>query len=109
MISTDCFPVEAIQEWDRLELRSWLDDEIDTPYQEGAAVRLLPLEAILASVTERTGPAEDGDVVFLGTIPVRSGTMQPSQAFSGEIRLEQNGKRLSLAYRVQVASAAART
>lgn len=101
VISSECFPVEAIKDWDRIELRSWLDDDTGTLYQEGTLSRLLPLESILASVTERIGSIEDGDVVFLGTIPVRQGGMQPSDSFAGEIQLGANGECLSVTYRVQ--------
>ena len=104
VISAECFPVEAIHDWDRLQLSSWLDDDASTLYQEGTLTRLLPLDAILASVVERIGSIEDGDVVFLGTIPVRQGKMQPSDAFSGEIRLGPNGERLSVTYLVRVAA-----
>lgn len=103
VISSECFPVEAIDDWDRIELRSWLDDDADSLYQEGTLSQLLPLESILSSVVERWGSIENGDAVFLGTIPVRQGRMQPSDSFAGEIQLGSVGKSLSVTYRVQKA------
>lgn len=100
VIGHDCLAVQYVPDWDRLELRSWVDG-INDPYQEGELASLLPLSQILDSVAEAAGPLRDGDVVFLGTIPVRDGEMVASAAFRGELGIAGTELVLSLSYRVR--------
>lgn len=90
------------QHWDKVELRA--DALIDgdwLPYQQGALAQMLPPRDILAEVARRT-PAQDGDAVFSGTLPVIGGQFLPSQEFRVQLADPVLGRTLTCRYRIDV-------
>jgi hypothetical protein len=70
---------DVAQHWDRLMLRSWIDD--DVLYQEGALQALLHPDELLPLARP---PVDDGTLIFCGTIPAIGG-IRPAGAFRYEL------------------------
>ena len=69
VIGRCCVPLDAISDWDRCRLMSWLDDD-SRPYQSGTLAELMTLSDLLAELRAGYGlELRDGDVLFLGTLP----------------------------------------
>lgn len=99
VIGQACVPVDAVGEWDEIELRSWTDGDA-RPYQSGTLGELLPLETLLARIRDEDISLRDGDVIFLGTIPVIDGQLRVSGRFRGELRVPPLGHVLAVEYRI---------
>jgi uncharacterized protein DUF2848 len=102
VIGGECVRIDRLEDWDSLELRSWLDDETAC-YQEGTMAEILPLPILVERATQARGKLKDGDVMFLGTLPV-SGSLRPSTRFTGELGIPSLGRTLRTSYSVQVAA-----
>lgn len=99
VIGQACVRVDAIADWDEIELRSWIDGQA-SPYQSGTVGELLPLETLLARMRDEDIRPRDGDVIFLGTIPVIGGRLRASGRFQGELRIPPPGHVLAVDYRI---------
>lgn len=103
VLSDTCVGLESIGNWDAIELTSWAGGEAE-PYQRGTLGELLPLSDVMALLSREGTALQDGDVLFLGTVPVRGG-LRPARKFRGLLRLP-SGVELGLAYDIrQVAEA----
>lgn len=98
VIGTTCVPLDAVHDLDRVSLESTIDGEVR--YQQGTMAALLPLPELLATL-ERTEDLtlQDGDVLFLGTLPAIGG-IRPSPSFAACLRVPDLNRDLDLAYRV---------
>ncbi|MPZ87124.1 MAG: DUF2848 domain-containing protein [Nitriliruptorales bacterium] len=86
---------------DAVQLESWVDGE-GRPYQQGGMEAILPLGRIEEALQAAGVTLMDGDVVFLGTLPVTGGSMRPSRSFRATLREPRAGHRIDLAYHVNV-------
>jgi 4-hydroxyphenylacetate 3-monooxygenase len=99
VIGTSCVPVERVESWDQAELSSSIDGETE-PYQRGRLESLLGLDALLEELRSAGIELRDGDVVFLGTIPTRDGTLRAGKLFRGTLRLVGEPAPLTVEYTV---------
>ncbi len=103
VIGTTCIPVSDIAEWDDAEIASWIDGAVE--YQRGELVSLRPLQEIVDHLeTDHGVTLQDGDVLFLGTVPVQ-GEIRPASTFSASLRIPESSEQLRLSYRVVDVSA----
>lgn len=100
-IADQLVPLDEVDAWDSLELTSWVDEE-DGVYQRGTLGQILPLDAILAELAVEDIALRDGDVLFLGTVPVADGALRPSEVFRGELTDPAAAHRIRLQYRTDV-------
>lgn len=80
-IGTTCVAVEHIEDWDELELRARQDD---VDYQKGTTGELRTLSSLLEHLIGTGAELEDGDVLFLGTVPT-IGPVRPGRRFDASI------------------------
>jgi hypothetical protein len=76
-----------------------IDGETE-PYQRGRLESLLGLDALLEELRSAGIELRDGDVVFLGTIPTRDGTLRAGKLFRGTLRLVGEPAPLTVEYTV---------
>lgn len=100
-ISNQVVPIDEALDWDRLEIRSWADAE-GAPYQDGRLAQILPLAAIESELEAVGHSLRDGDVMFLGTVPVNGGELRPSTSFRAELRDPGRNRSVELNYSVRV-------
>jgi hypothetical protein len=86
--------------WDAVMLRSFAGDQ-PGPYQEGPATSLLDPEEILRRVAGRSHAGLEGVLVFSGTLPL-AGELAYAPRFRVELRDEQRGALLEVAYTVEI-------
>jgi hypothetical protein len=98
IVSTRCIRIDAIYDWDAIELTSWVDDE-PAPYQRGLLRALLPLDDLTERLAGRGTALEDGDVLFMGTVPVTGGGLRPSGRFRGTLSVPDLDRELTVDYR----------
>lgn len=97
VIGSVCVRTSALDDWDGVRLESEIEGEL---YQQGTLGSLLSLDEVLGHLRDQEGIAlEEGDVLFLGTIPVR-GEVRPSSSFSAKLILPGFEEEISLSYRV---------
>ncbi len=70
---------EVADHWDRLTLRSWIDD--DVLYQQGTLDGLVPANELLARTKP---PLTEGTLMFCGTLAAQGG-IRPASAFRYEL------------------------
>jgi len=86
-LAAELWPFDEVREhWDRLVLRSWIDDGV--LYQEGSLDALLSAEE-LAGLAQP--PLVDGTLMFCGTVPAIGG-IRPAAAFSYELEDPVRGR-----------------
>lgn len=79
-MAAELWPYEQVAEhWDRLVVRSWVDD--DVLYQEGALAGLLHPDDLLALAEPQL---RDGTLMFCGTVPAIGG-IRPAGTFRYEL------------------------
>jgi 4-hydroxyphenylacetate 3-monooxygenase len=88
-----------LTDWDSIEIAGWADGE---PYQSGTLAEIMPLSQLLEAAAAARGPLGDGDVLFLGTLPVLGGGLRPSVRFEGEIRVPDLRHSLRFSYTIEV-------
>jgi len=88
---------DVAEQWDELELRSWIGAD-DTPYQDGALGSLVPPLELLAAIPWRSEPRSF--IVLCGTVPTLGG-IQPSPRFRAELFDPAAGRRLGLDYTIE--------
>jgi len=107
VVSTACVPLDAVSEedWDLIALESRVDG--GSAYQSGTLAELLRPGDLL----ERLGPEllglQEGDVLFLGTVPTLEG-IRSSSSFSASMSLAASGWKVELSYAVADMSSANR-
>ena len=107
VIGRCCVPLDAISDWDRCRLMSWLDDD-SRPYQSGTLAELMTLSDLLAELRAGYGlELRDGDVLFLGTLPALGG-IRPANTFRGSLSIPSLAE-LILEYQIGVNSGLGRT
>ncbi|MCS6853548.1 MAG: DUF2848 domain-containing protein [Elioraea sp.] len=93
---------EVAPHWDRLVLRSWIEDGAPTrlvPYQEGLTAALRPPAELIAGFTGGA-PLPCGTVLFGGTFPAKGG-IRPSSRFEMELEDPVLGRVIRHGYRVR--------
>jgi hypothetical protein len=86
VVGRRCVPLDAITDWDRCQLMSWLDDD-SSPYQYGTFAELITFGDLVAELRAAFGlELRDGDVLFLGTIPAIGG-IRPANRFRGSLSI----------------------
>lgn len=100
VIGPDVLPLAAVTAWDDVEVTSWADGSPD-PYQAGTLAQLLPLAAVEAELRGEGVELSDGDVLFLGTVPVR-GALRAADSFAARLRDPHSGLAIDLSYTVDV-------
>lgn len=103
VIGFECVRIDRLDDWDGLELRSWVDGETD-PYQEGTMAEILQLPVIMDRAAQARGELQNGDVMFLGTLPVIGAKLRASKSFTGELRIPTLGHTLKVSYGVRIAA-----
>ncbi len=68
--------------WGDLHVRSWAGDEL---YQDASLEEMMPLDDIIECCKENQVMPEDGLIMFLGTVPTVSGTLNYDNTFTGEL------------------------
>jgi hypothetical protein len=104
VVSPEVWRIEdLLDHWDELILRSWVAvGGIETLYQEGSLRRMMPPEAIMATVrSEATEPVTDA-IIFSGTLSVLGGQFRPAPFFRIELEDPVRQRHLRCAYRVRV-------
>lgn len=84
--------------WDGVELRSWIGDDADEPYQDGVMAALIPPLELLEAIPWRSRPSSF--VLLCGTLPALGG-IRPSSRFRGELHDPAAGRSLSLEYAIE--------
>lgn len=96
LISSSVWPLEDIEDrLDDLALSSWSGGAL---YQQGTLAQLLPPSAHPLSAMR---PKGRDLVLFLGTLPVISGTLSFDGSFSAQLSDPRRARRLELTYRVE--------
>lgn len=91
--------VDAIDNWDRIELESRIDGGV--VYQRGRLGSLLPLQDIIDWLAQEENlTLDDGDVLFLGTVPADDG-IRPASRFSASLRVPEHDVEFELDYRIE--------
>lgn len=96
------WPFEEVQpHWDRLELRSWIEEEGgERLYQEGTLAAMLPPEELLAGLQAVEAPLADRSLLFCGTLPALGG-VRPAPAFRCRLSDPVLARRIELSYRIE--------
>lgn len=98
--STWFYP-EVAAMWDRLALKSWVDNGPE-PYQTGTLDEFLPPEAILEHLCRTIGGSLQDTVLFLGTLTLNTDGFRYGDRFRCELT-RPDGITLRCAYRARVA------
>jgi hypothetical protein len=89
---------EVAQHWDKLQMRSWIEEGgKDVLYQEGSVAAMLLPEDIIAKAP--AGTWADGAVMFCGTFPAKGG-IRPSNRFTFELSDPVLGRRIRHSYAI---------
>lgn len=102
-ISQTLWPLNEVRDhWDRLELRSWRDDNgTDVLYQEGAVTAMLEPETLLQRYAETSGKAfAPGMLMFCGTLAAIGG-IQHTDKLTLELNDPQLQRKIRFSYRMQ--------
>ncbi len=97
------WPLEEVADhWERLVLRSWVTAGGERQlYQEDALAAILDMAAVLEPMPPEDGPADEGLVLFSGTVATRLG-MVYGERFDFELEDPALGRKLSHGYEVRV-------
>jgi Protein of unknown function (DUF2848) len=95
-IASAVWPLDQVApHWDRLVLRSWIDDGV--LYQEGSLDALVGAGALIESATP---PLRDGTIMFCGTVPTIGG-IRPAASFAYELADPVLGRSIRGAYAIR--------
>jgi hypothetical protein len=93
---------EVSEHWDDLHLVSHADDD-DAPYQRATLRTLLPPIDLYDRAMKALGFSSDGSLVlFLGTVPLISGTFRYAGVFRGALEDPVQERSLTLSYSVRI-------
>lgn len=99
-IATGVLPYTAqVARWDSMQLRSFAGG--GEVYQHGHLADILSIERVLELFRSSGGEMTPGTVVFLGTIPLRTGAFDYSTVFRGELVAGEKTL-LSFDYKIEV-------
>lgn len=98
--STWFYP-EVAAMWDRLALKSWVDDGPE-PYQAGTLDEFLPAEVILEHLCRTIGGSLQDTALFLGTLTLSTHEFRYGDRFRCELT-RPDGMTLRCAYRTRIA------
>jgi len=88
---------EVAPHWDRLVLRSWVEENgARTPYQDGAVSSMLAPADLLARWSE-AGTLDEGTLMFCGTLPAIGG-VRPTGSFEFALEDPVLGRRIEHRY-----------
>jgi hypothetical protein len=91
---------EVIEHWDRLMLRSRIDEKGDsTIYQEGSVAAMLDPQVLMSGASGGAGLAE-GTMMFCGTLAAKGG-IRPSHRFDFEIEDPVLKRKISHGYGIK--------
>lgn len=97
-VGTDVFAYDDISErWDDLVLRSQVDGQL---YQEARLAQILPVPHLLDALTEQLDIEQEGLVLFLGTVPLRTDGFVYGRRFHAELETPDGRRRTSFLYRI---------
>jgi 2-keto-4-pentenoate hydratase/2-oxohepta-3-ene-1,7-dioic acid hydratase in catechol pathway len=99
VIGTGCVPADQVADWDAVTITSWADGE-PTPYQQGTLRSLLTLPDLEARLRPLGITLADGDVLFMGTVPVTGGELRPANRFRAALRVPGLRTDLTIDYHV---------
>lgn len=101
IIATEAWPIDEVRDrWDRLLLRSWIQENGNRVlYQQGAAGDLLSPDDLLALTPFNRRP--DAFVLLTGTLPAIGG-IRGSGHFWAELHDAATGNKIQLEYTIQV-------
>ena len=100
-VAETLWPYDEVRpHWDRLVLRSWIDEAGEaTLYQEGPVSGMLDPDLLLATYERQDGALCDGAVMLCGTLPARGG-VRYAKHFSCEIEDPVLGRKITHDYRI---------
>jgi hypothetical protein len=103
VMASAVWPLEEVAEhWDRLVIRSWVTAGGKRQlYQEDELAAILDMAAVLAPMPPEDGPADEGLVLFSGTVATKQG-MVYGERFDFELEDPLRGRKLSHGYDVRV-------
>jgi hypothetical protein len=88
---------EVLDHWDRLELRSWIQEDGESRlYQEGSVAAMLPPDVIVQGF-EQSGRLAEGTAMLCGTLAARGG-IRVSSRFTFELADPVLGRRITHGY-----------
>lgn len=89
--------LDQVVDLDAVEIESWADDDHE-PYQRGTLAELLPLQDVERMLARQGVLLVDGDVLFLGSLPVVGGKLRPASRFRAELRDPASGYKVGIDY-----------
>lgn len=103
-VSSSVWLFEDIKEqWDAIEMRSWIGEGRDTLYQESTLDAFMRPEELLERVKVLLGGSlEEGTVIFSGTVGALVKGMPFSDRFEVELLDKNKNRSLSCSYNLQV-------
>lgn len=101
VIAGEVLPLASIRDLDDLELASWSGGDA-SPYQQGRMDQLLSLEQIVGELESDGFELGEGDVLFLGTLPVLDGELHASTRFRMRLRDPVTGSAVEAEYEIGV-------
>lgn len=97
-VGTDVFTYGDVRDrWDDLVVRSRVEGEL---YQEARLEEILPIPRLLDALTEQVDVDQEGLVLFLGTVPLRTDEFVYGHTFHAELETPDEGRRTSFRYRI---------
>lgn len=91
---------EVAPHWDRLQLRSWVQEDGErTLYQDGSVAGMLAPQDLLARYSE-DGALEEGTLMYCGTLPAAGG-VRPTGSFEFELEDPVLGRKIAHHYGVR--------
>jgi 4-hydroxyphenylacetate 3-monooxygenase len=101
VLSTEVFPYQQVADaWDGIVVRSWAGPAGDL-YQEGLARDITPVGELVSGVTA-TGRSTEGLVMFLGTVPLRTGAFVYRDSYRVELTMGPHGPSIGCSYQVNI-------
>ncbi len=93
--------LDSLGDLDTVELESFVDED-ENAYQHGSLAHLLPLGDIERTAESLGWELGDGDVLFMGTLPVSGGPLRPARRFRAILRDPRSAQQIELDYTVSV-------
>lgn len=97
IVANEVIGLDEISDMDKVEIASRIDGQ-DAPYQRGTLAQLLPLPELEHKLGDLGFALEDGDVLFMGSIPVLDGRLRPTERFAATLRDPQSGAEITMSY-----------
>jgi hypothetical protein len=101
VMASSVIDLDSLGDPDAVELESFLDED-EHAYQHGSLAHLLPLPDIERTAKSLGWALGDGDVLFMGTLPVSDGALRPARRFRAILRHPSSSQQIELNYTVSV-------